>query len=464
MRSKLILFIDEVHTLMGAGGAEGAIDASNIIKPYLARGDIKVIGATTIKEYNDFIAKDKALDRRFQKVFIQEATQDEVLTIILKLRPIYEKFHNVILTNEILSSLVKLSFSCLFYGRQPDKTIDFLDEVCSYATIHKNNEAKQISMYHNKIREVEKLKNDEIRNQNFDKAIYYKTKEMELKSACNFELFEKKDFKAIEIDENDLHEVIYQKTRSPKPQEFLLKIRKFKKHMKMSFFGQDEIIQNVCNILSKYDYITNRKCLSFLFVGKSGLGKTFLLDKLLEYLFEGVNVISLQMGEYREAHSISKLVGTSPGYVGYQDCFIFQSIQENPFSILILEDIDKASSSVMNELFSAFSNGYISDSHGEKINLSKCMVFMTSSEVDQSIGFFLEKKSENISKYDQIENVFYFKNINENIVRKYLEMKLNSSSITEKEKIKLEILKKADWQKEGFRALNVCLEEEFVPI
>ena len=206
----IILFIDEIHTLMGAGGAEGAIDASNIVKPFLARGDIRVIGATTIYEYNKFISKDKALDRRFQKIYISEPNKDSVRSILFGLKNVYEDYHGVILRKNILDRIIDYSYSCLFKGRQPDKTIDLLDEVCAYATLN-NSINKELLEYEANIKKIENDKNKEIREHNFKRALMYKNKEMKLRSEYNDVLMNNSVNKKVLIRKNDIEEVINNK-------------------------------------------------------------------------------------------------------------------------------------------------------------------------------------------------------------------------------------------------------------
>ncbi len=458
----IILFIDEVHTLMGAGGAEGAIDASNIVKPFLARGDIKIIGATTVKEYNDTIHKDKALDRRFQKIYIQEATLEEVKTILKELRPIYEEFHRVLLTDEILNLIVELSNSCIFSGRQPDKTIDLLDEVCSYVTLYRNKNDAKLSLYAHKIIEVEKQKNDEILRHNFKDAIYYREKEKKLKSIYNSNMFRKDHLKKIEVVRDDLYNVIYDKVRVDNPSKWSLKIEKNRKYLKQLLIGQNKVIDEVMNLLKKYDYIKNKETLSILLVGKKGVGKTFLVNKLIEDLFNDSNCITINMSEYKDSHLISKIIGTSPGYVGYQDTYLFQSIQENPFSIIFLDNIDKAHPSIVEQLLDSFSQGYLVNSYGENINLSKCIVFLCISSRDRSLGFSKGKDIELSFKYSRIKNIVYYNDIDETMIRNYL--KLRVSKLDESRK-RCNIIKegmKVDWRERGFHSVCDFLEKEMV--
>lgn len=446
----IILFMDEIHTLVGAGGAEGAIDASNILKPYLARGDITIIGATTTKEYMDTIAKDKAFERRFQKIYVQEATRDEILEILIRLCPIYEKFHHVILPEEVLSAVVDLSISCFPYGRNPDKAIDFLDEVCVYASIHKNSREKKLSLDYQKICEIQKSKNHEIRNQNFSKALLYKKKEMKLTSQYYSQLFQEDGNPSIIIEKEDLYPVVYQKTRSFSPDIWSSRVQLCERKIKNVFLDQSFLSAFFKDLL-KYDYITNKDCLTFLFVGKSGVGKTFLLENIKKELFSDVNVISLSMVEYQDRSSFSKLIGSSHD----SHDFLFQSILENPFSVLFLDDIDKSCGYVFRELMNAFSSGFLSTGKGEKMDFHKCIVFMTCS-FSSEVGFSKDKSD---FSFDYItKHIYYFSDLTERAIRKFLQTKLSSSS-NQNDIIKRALIE-MDWKSHGFSSISSFLEKE----
>lgn len=458
---EVILFIDEVHTLMGAGGAEGAIDASNIIKPYLARGDIKIIGATTVKEYNDFIHKDKALDRRFQKIYIQEATKSQVKSILKELRPIYEEFHQVIIEDDILDLLVDYSYSCIFNGRQPDKTIDFLDEVCSYVTLYKSKNSQRLCTFQEKIIHVERLKNYEIQNHNFKEATTYRSKEKKLRKLYHSSLLSNHNNSKTIITKDDICRVVNQKVGCCNYSEWIQKILKCKRHLKQCIIGQDDVLDAVLSTLKKYDYIQNKESLIFLLVGKKGSGKTFFVRKLLDELFLDNNVISLDMSEYTDSHMISKIIGTSPGYVGYQDTYLFQSIQEKPFTILFFDNIDKANPQLMNQLLESFYAGYFFNPSGEKVFLSKCIVFMSISISHKQIGFANDKKCSVMDKYSKIKNIIYLNEINEAMIRAYLKRKVSDLDNNLKKNILRDGLK-VNWDEGGFHSICDYLEKEIV--
>lgn len=383
--SNVILFIDEIHTLMGAGGAEGAIDAANIFKPYLARGDIKVIGATTSYEYKKYIEVDKAICRRFQRVNILEASRDSVKDILLKLKPIYEKYHGVFINNKIIDLLIDMSYKCIFNGKQPDKAIDLLDEVCSYSVISNSN--NNLSSYEVEIKKIENEKNKEIINHNFKKALVLKNKEMNMRSEYNNKLFETTTNNKIKINKDDLYNVIYSRVNCIPKDVYIDRLNKTREVLKKSKYYSNDIIDKSINYLKKYDYIKNIDASTLLFIGKSGVGKTFLVEEIVKGIFYDINCITLNMNDYRDEHSLSKIIGTTPGYVGYEQGSLFDSIKDNPFSIILLDNIDKCNKKILDILFQAINVGYITNGRGEKINLTKCIVFMTSTSIDDSIGF-----------------------------------------------------------------------------
>ena len=433
---------------MGAGGAEGAIDASNIVKPYLARGDIRVIGATTLDEYSKFISKDKALDRRFQKVYVEEADNSMVKDILLGLKPIYEKYHNVKINDQLIDYIIDISNNCIFSGKQPDKAIDLLDEVCTYGLVHKNELNSILSNYELQIKEYEDRKNKEIINHNFKQALVFKDKEMKLRSEYNNELFNNNYDKSILIDKNDVINVVYNKFHIPSldKENLISKLKEF-------VYGQDEIIVGVANNLCLYNFIDSKKPIIYHFVGKSGVGKTFLAEKIANIIFPYQNFISINMQEYVTESSLSKIIGTSPGYVGYQEGGILDSIKNHPFSIILLDNIDMSKAYFFKLFEEAFEKGYILNSKGEKINLSKCIVFMTSTKSDSEIGFVNDKKM--INNYNKVVNyTFFFNDISKDVLSSYLKNKFKGNSIKEmNNKIKY-VLNNSNYEVNGFRQIN----------
>lgn len=389
----IILFIDEIHTLMGAGGAEGAIDASNILKPYLARGDIKIIGATTLEEYNKYISIDKALDRRFNKIYIEEADNDMVKDILFRLKPIYEKYHGITIGRRELLKIIEISNTCIFNGRQPDKAIDLLDEVCSYVILNNNLDSVFIK-YERDIKELENKKNKEIVNHNFKNALKYKDREMRLRNEYNNELFNNTSSKIIKLNCSDIYSVINNKYQIPIINKDILN------DLKQEVVGQDNIINSLVKSLSKYDFIKNIEPIIYRFVGKSELIRPFLTDKIVKKIFSKQNYIYLNMNDYNNESSLYKLIGNSYFYGDYNNNCIFDSIKVQPLSIIVLDNMNN--SYVSKFLLESFEKGYIVNSKNEKINLSKCIIFIISK--DNNVGFIDNKKT-------LLDNTYIFNDI-----------------------------------------------------
>ena len=423
----IILFIDEIHTLMGAGGAEGAIDASNIVKPYLARGDIKVIGATTVDEYNKYISIDKALDRRFKKIYVEEADDEAIKNILLGIKSVYEDYHKVKISDEVLLSIIDISNNCIFSGRQPDKAIDLLDQVCSYALLHNNKLDSIFTNYEVKIKELENKKNDEIIKHNFKQALVYKNKEMKLRSEYNGKLFSSKSSEEIVVSIEDIYSVISNKYLIPTR----FNINSIKKSLKNSIYGQDNIINEVVDSLIKYNFIDNHKPLIYLFSGKSGVGKTFLVDKIVKNIFPRQNYISINISDYNSLNLLDKFKS------------IFSTIKDNPFTILLFDNIDKSNAHLSKFLREALEKGYLVNDKNEKINITKCIIFMTSRSINCDIGFI---NATNNSYYN-ITHSYVFNDIKKNILIKYLRDKdYDKNSINS-------IINDSNYEVEGFKSI-----------
>lgn len=459
--NNIILFIDEVHTIMGAGGAEGAIDASNILKPYLARGEIKIIGATTNYEYEKYIEKDKAFDRRFQKIYIKEPNKNEVLEIIGKLKNIYEKYHHVLLKKEVIKKIVDYSFECISYGRQPDKAIDLLDEVCSYVAFKNNNSDNKLLIYEEKIRNIKNKKNDLIIRHDFKKALEYKEKELELNNEYNNYLLKKSsDKKNKIISLSDLECVMYKKGNIQKREIFKKKIIKSKRELKRIVFGQDKVINELVKSLLKYDYITNMEPMMFLLIGKNGCGKTFLLDKIVSLIFDDVNCIKINMQDYQNEYAVSQLFGEG---VNNNYHTVFHSLKENSFSVIILEDIDNAHPSILKRIIKTITSGYIKVLNHELLSINKCIIFITMNNIDDKIGFMDNRLSNYYDKLlSRIINKIYFNDINEDIITLYINNYLSNYSLSDREKIVIlkNIIDKSDYEINGLSKVFYLLEEE----
>ena len=437
----IILFIDEIHTLVGAGGAEGAIDASNILKPALARGHLRCIGATTVEEYKKFIEKDKALERRFQKVNIEEPSYEKTLEILTKLKPIYEKFHKVILQPELLDDIVKLSAKYIYDRSEPDKSIDIMDEVCSRVSIKETKIDKEITSLELEIDKLDKLKNSYIIENNIDKAYTYRKKEIVLQEKLNNLMLNiNRNNKIVTI--KDVANVIHTKTQIPVYE--ILKddakvVKNIEKQLRDSIVGQDEAIKNLIDITKriKFGYKSDNKCISFLFVGPSGTGKTALSKIYANLLVGGKNLIRLDMSEYADVTSVNKIVGSAPGYVGYDDNKnILDEIKNKPYSVILLDEIEKAHPQVINLFYQILDDGLIKDSKGNTIKFNNNIIIMTSNigYEKNNVGFnnkvestvLNELKNElSLPFVNRIDNIILFNHLTEENIRNIIKNKIN---------------------------------------
>lgn len=430
----VILFIDEIHTLVGAGGAEGAIDASNILKPALARGKIKVIGATTTSEYKEFIESDKALSRRFQTVVVEEPSLDETINILKKLRPIYESYHKVKISDDVISEIVSLSDRYIYDRKMPDKAIDVMDEVCSRTSVslYKSDNMNEII---DKLSEVKNLKNESIMNNNFNEAFLYKKTEMILEDKKNKIELKSANKCYRKIKKDDVFKIVEEKSKIPIYRDTVRAFDKFETFISNAVFGQDEAIKLVCDTFKKNSFSRAKgKPISFLFVGPTGVGKTLLAKEYGKY-FYGDNIIRVDMSEYRESHSVSKMIGSPPGYVGYTDNKnVFEQVKDKPYSLIILDEIEKGSREVINLFLQVLDEGEAKNSKGEVINFSNTTIIMTSNLgcAKSSIGFSDNVNYEDINKFfglefvNRIGNVVKFNKIDDVTSRRLVNSKLSN--------------------------------------
>ena len=481
----IILFIDEIHTLVGAGGAEGAIDASNILKPALARGTLHLIGATTMEEYKKFIESDSALERRFQKVYVEEPSVEETIHILTKIKPIYEKYHCVTLPDTCIRDIVKLSREYIYDRYEPDKSIDILDEVCARVKLKESKELKKYNEMHKKLQKIIEDKKEAIVSQDFKRASKLKSKENEIMNDLNtLELsLYKKEKKT--VTKEDLAEVIHHKTKIP-VYEILKENKKMIEHIESTLsnriLGEEEAIQSLIHIAKKIKlgFAENKKSYSILFCGSTGVGKTCLARTFGELLVGKENVIKLDMSEYSESHSVSKLVGAPPGYVGYQDQKnVFEEIRNHPHSVLILDEIEKAHPDVLNLFLQILEDHQIKDSRGRVIRFDYTMILMTSNIGfhETHVGFHGETKQTiqtRLKEYFQmpflnrIDDVVLFKPLSEEVMRTLIKKQLqNLKEKYQKQNIQIEftddledhILKKSEYEEYGARRLEKIVND-----
>ena len=438
----IILFIDEIHTIVGAGGAEGAIDASNIIKPYLARGELKIIGATTINEYSKYISNDRALSRRFQNVFIEETNYSKTKEILLSVRSSFEKYHNVDISDEIINACLDYSNKFFLDGKQPDKSIDLLDELCSY-TILKNNTYKKLINFDKALYKISNNKNNEILNHNFKKALYYRSREKKILSDYNnYRLCLSNSYV---IYKDYIDDLIYDKTGIPIGLYFKKLFHDLNKKLKKYLYAQDNVVDTFYNYLIKSNYINKNRILSFLFVGKSGCGKTFLVDKLHELIFDNDSFYRINMCNYKDEYLFSNLINNDS---------YFYKIKQRPFSLIFFDDIDCCCLSVRKRIFQIVSNGFINTVSGQHIDLSKCIIILSSNSKKDSVGF------NNYCNNDYFisDNCFriVFNDITKNDVVNYILKKYHDYNISD-EHLK-QILSCCKYEDYGFRYVDENVE------
>ena len=475
--SDIILFIDEIHTLVGAGGAEGAIDASNIFKPALARNKLRCIGATTTLEYKKFIESDKALERRFQKVNIEIPTKDTVKQILLKLKPIYENYHHVLIKEELLDKIIELSDKYIFDRHQPDKSIDILDEVCAKSSLKESKELLEYNKLNKKLQLLIQNKNEAISNNDFKKASSFKEKEFILMNKINNLELKLCNKNKNEVTIEEIANVINSKTKIP-VYEILSENDISKINLELNtIIGQEKAIKEVSNIAKKIKLgYKDDKCYSLLFAGPSGIGKTELA-KIFGRSLVGDNVIRLDMSEFSEAHSVSKFVGAPPGYIGYNDNkTILEEIRNKPFSVLILDEIERANQTIINLLFQILDNGKIKDSKGVDVYFNNVIIIMTSNIGFDEVNVGFNKNNDDLTKLkeyfsipfiNRIDNIISFNRLKEENIKQIIDIKINKVVKKYKNiKIKIdesvfdEIIKLSNYNEFGARKIDKIIKDK----
>ena len=385
----IILFIDEIHTIVGAGSAEGAIDAANILKPMLARGEIQLIGATTTNEYRKYIEKDAALERRFSKVDVNEPTKEETIKILKGLRDKYESHHNLKITDEAIIASVELSSRYINDRFLPDKAIDLIDEAASSVKIKAFKQPEKIKELEKNIEEIKEEKEESIKVQNFEKAALLRNEEEKL----NQELEQEKDnwnFKAkkelIEITTEDIADIVAKSTGIPVQkinESETEKLRNLEETLHKRIIGQEEAVKTVAKAIKRSRVgLRNpeRPISSFIFLGPTGVGKTELSKAVAESLFGNENeMIRIDMSEYMESNSVSKLIGAPPGYVGFDEGgWLTEKVRRKPYSVILFDEIEKAHPDIMNILLQILEDGRLTDSQGRTVNFKNTIIIMTS--------------------------------------------------------------------------------------
>lgn len=403
--SNIILFIDEIHTIVGAGGATGSLDAANMLKPALARGEIQCIGATTLDEYREYIEKDGALERRFQKVMVDPTSVDETVEILNKIKGKYEEYHNVIYTPEAIEACVKLTVRYVTDRCLPDKAIDALDEAGSRVHISNIKVPERISLVEKQIEDARAEKLAAVKNLQFEIAASFRDKEKKLMESLESEQQQwERDLarnKQI-VDEEKVAEVVALMTGVPVQriaQGEGTRLLKMADELKGSVIGQDEAIQKVVRAIQRNRAglkDPNKPIGTFVFLGPTGVGKTQLAKILAKYLFDSFdNLIRVDMSEYMEKFSVSRLVGAPPGYIGYEEGGqLTEKVRRKPYSVVLLDEIEKAHPDVFHLLLQVLDEGLLTDSLGRKIDFKNTIIIMTSNigsrelkEFGQGVGF-----------------------------------------------------------------------------
>jgi ATP-dependent Clp protease ATP-binding subunit ClpC len=392
----ILLFMDELHTIIGAGGAEGAMDASNILKPYLARGEIQMIGATTVEEYRKYIERDAALERRFQPVMVEEPTVEDTVEILKGLRKFYEKHHQVLITDEGLEAAARLSHRYVSDRFLPDKAIDLMDEAAAKVRLEGVKTSTNLQDIRIEINRITDEMEEAIQKMEIKTASELRKEKEALQAEYN--KIQKKARKSMkrkkaEVGENEIAEVVAQWTKIPVKklaEEESAKLRKLEAVLHKRVIGQEEAVSAVAKAVRRGRVglkDPNRPIGSFLFLGPTGVGKTEISKALAEAVFGTEDsMIRVDMSEYMEKHSVSKMIGSPPGYVGYDEGGqLSEKVRRNPYSVILFDEIEKAHPDVFNILLQVLDDGHITDAQGRKIDFKNTIIIMTSNAGAQSI-------------------------------------------------------------------------------
>lgn len=458
----IILFIDEIHTIIGAGGASGSLDASNMLKPALARGEIQIIGATTLDEYRKHIEKDGALERRFQKVVVEPATAEESIQILINIKDKYESHHHVNYTDEAIKACVDLTNRYMGDRFLPDKAIDALDESGSRVHISNIVVPKEITDIEGKISEIKDKKNDVVRSQKYEEAAKLRDVEKQLQTALE-EARKKWDEESKNhrqtVTEDNVAEVVSMMTGIPlrkvgeKEND---KLAKMYETLSGKIIGQDEALKKIVKSIQRSRIGMRdqaKPIFSGILIGNSGVGKTEMAKQLAINMFDSVDsLIRLDMSEFSEKISISRIQGSPPGYVGYEDSTILDRVRQKPYSIILLDEIEKAHPDIFNLLLQMLDDGHMTDAHGRKISFKNCVILMTSNvgtriikDFGTGVGFTTTSKVEKADSdvksilekelkkkfppefINRIDEIIYFRDLDKGDIKKIVVIELNKS-------------------------------------
>jgi len=458
----IILFIDEIHTMIGAGGSSGSMDASNMFKPALARGEIQIIGATTLDEYRKHVEKDAALERRFQKVIVEPATAEETIQILTNIKDKYESHHNVTYTEEAIKACVDLTVRYMSDRHLPDKAIDALDEAGARVHISNIVVPKEITDVEQKIIEIKEKKNDVIKRQKYEEAAKLRDVEKQLNTQLQVakERWEEETLKNRQlVSEDNVAEVVSMITGIPVQkvnQSENKKLSKMYENIAGKVVGQDDAVKKIIKSIQRGRVgmkDPNKPIFSGILIGNSGVGKTELAKQLSKYLFESEDsLIRLDMSEYMDKISLTRIQGAAPGYVGYDDANVLDKIRRKPYSVILLDEIEKAHPDIFNLFLQMLDEGHITDSHGRKVSFKNCVILMTSNvgtkvvkEFGAGVGFSTKTKTDKreddikgilekeLKKkfapefINRLDEIIYFRDLGKEEIMKIVELELRKT-------------------------------------
>jgi ATP-dependent Clp protease ATP-binding subunit ClpC len=460
--NQVILFIDELHTVIGAGSAEGSLDAANILKPALSRGSLQVIGATTTEEYRKHIEKDKALERRFQMVQVEEPNHEDAVLILSELRQTYEDFHNLTITDEAIEAAVTLSTRYITERYLPDKALDVIDEAASQIGARSESNIGVIREKQKKIEALEMKKQNAVSNQKYEAALKLKDRQEILeKEVEGIKNKRKPKDSRLQLTESDIASVVSRMTGIPLQRLVKTEMKRLldlENTLKKSIIAQDEVVTEVAKSIRRSRTgisDSNRPIGVFMFLGPTGVGKTELVKKISEEVFNSKDaLVKIDMSEFMERHTTSRLVGATAGYVGYEDGGqLTETIRRKPYSVILFDEVEKAHPDFFNLLLQVFEDGYLTDAKGKKINFRNTIIVMTSNigadeltREASSIGFelsanelkraedhYAEKKvqvMEKVKKFfrpefiNRIDKIAIFQPLNQKSIKKIVKLKL----------------------------------------
>jgi len=445
--NKIILFIDEIHSMVNAGGAEGAITAGDIFKPALARGKIKCIGATTNFEYNKYFSSDKALMRRFEVINVEEPSKEETKNILMKVKDEYERHHNVIINENIVESVIKYTDSFITNKKNPDKAIDFLDSVCSKVKTDNNYCLEKKNLYI-KLDELKKQKEICVKKNDYDEALNIYNEELKI----NKMLKKMNVNKELLVSENDIIKVLENKTNMIFSKDKLVIFDKIKDKINEKLYGIENEVNNIINLI-KNKLVNKEGFIKIYLEGEANLGKSSLV-KLLADNLPKCNFIRIDLNEYKNYTDINKLIGTTQGYIGYNDEHLFSKLKGNNFSIILFDNYNCAHENIKELIKEILKEKYITDNKGEKIYFNNSFIFITNDVYKkEQLGFTNTKNNiENNELYDLVDSYIKFEKFNKDKLIKYLD----NLNILDKNKI----LEESNYEKYNYKNVEKLVKKE----